>query len=117
MARTLIGVLCAALTAALGALILGEYQFEGTLALIGGPLFGLVIGEVLVSAGKTRTAVVAAIGAALSFGGLVWAGWISSGDGLEPIRRGIWIAAVLAAVAAYVRTAGVPSRAGSGPRE
>jgi hypothetical protein len=103
--RTLLGILCAAATAALGALILGEYQFEGTLALIGGPLFGLVVGEVLVSAGRSRSVAVAAVGAALSFGALVWAGWISSGDGLEPIRRGIWIAAVLAALAAFVRTA------------
>lgn len=111
MARTLVGILCAALAGALGALILGEYQFQGTLAVVGGPLFGLVIGEVLVSAGRSRSIAVAAVGSAISFGALAWAGWIASGDGLEPIRRGIWIAGALAAVCAFLRTAELRSSA------
>lgn len=105
--RTLLGIACGALTAVLGAAILGEYEFTGTLPYVAGPLFGLVIGEVLVASGKTRTVPVGAFGAVASFSALVWAGWVNSGKGLNPLATGVWVAASLAAVAAYIRTAGL----------
>ena len=58
-ARAALGVACVLATAVLGALILGEYDFKGTLPFVAGPLFGLVLGEVGVSAGRTRSVVVA----------------------------------------------------------
>jgi hypothetical protein len=105
--RALLGLLVGAATAALGALILGEYEFHGTLPWVAGPLFGLVIGEVIVGVGRSRHLAVAAVAAALSFGGIAWAGWIDSTQGIEPIKRLVWVSASLAAVAALLRTAGL----------
>jgi len=98
---------CAAAAAALGALILGEYEFSGSLPFVAGPLFGLVLGEVVVGVGRARTLPVAAVTAALAFGGIAWAGWIDSSEGVEPVKGLVWVAAVLAAVAAALRTAGL----------
>jgi len=50
---------------------------------------------------------VAAVTAALAFGGIAWAGWIDSSEGVEPVKGLVWVAAVLAAVAAALRTAGL----------
>ena len=110
--RALLGLLCAAATAALGALILGEYEFSGTLPYLAGPLFGLVIGEVVVSVGRTRALVVALPTGALAFGGIAWAGWIDSSQGVEPVKGLAWVAAGLAAAAALLRTTGRPPRSG-----
>lgn len=105
--RAALGVLCGAATAALGAVILGEYEFTGSLPYGAGPLLGLAIGEVVVGVGRLRTPPLAVVAAALGFGAITWAGWISSGDGLEPIKPLVWVAAVLAAATAGVRTAGL----------
>jgi hypothetical protein len=105
VARTLIGLLCGAVVAALGALILGEYDFSGSLPYFAGPLFGLVVGETIVAAGRSRSMVVGAAASLLSLAGITWAGWISSGEGLSPLSTLVWVAAALAAVAAFLRTA------------
>lgn len=105
--RAVLGVLCGAATGALGALILGEYEFTGSLPFAAGPLLGLAIGEVTVGVGRLRTLPLALVAAALGFGAITWAGWISSGEGLEPIEPLVWVAAVLAAVTAGVRIAGL----------
>lgn len=100
-------MVCAAAAAALGALILGEYEFSGSLPFVAGPLFGLVLGEIVVGVGRVRTVPVASVTAALAFGGIAWAGWIDSSEGVEPVKGLVWVAAVLAAVAAALRTAGL----------
>jgi hypothetical protein len=105
-ARAVVGLLLAAVAAALGALILGEYEFVGTLPWVAGPLFGLVVGELVVEVGRSRHLAVAVAAAAVSFGGIAWAGWIDSTQGLEPVKRLVWVSASLAAVAALLRTAG-----------
>lgn len=108
--RAPLALVCAAAAAALGALILGEYEFTGTLPYVAGPLFGLAIGELVVGVGRTRSAVVGIGAGALAFGGIAWAGWIDSGQGLEPVRGAVWVAATLAAVTALVRTTGMLRR-------
>jgi len=110
--RALLGLLLGAAAAALGALILGEYEFTGSLPWIAGVLFGLVIGEVVVGVGRSRHPAVAAVAAACAFGGIAWAGWIDSTQGVEPVKRLVWLSAALAAATAYLRTAGLPRRAG-----
>jgi hypothetical protein len=109
--RAVAGIVCGVAAAALGALILGEYEFRGTLPFVAGPLFGLVIGEVVVSIGRVRTVVAGAIASAAAFGGIVWAGWIDSSEGVEPVKALVWVAAPLAAATALVRIAGLPGRA------
>jgi hypothetical protein len=103
--RTLLGLLCGAAVAAVGALILGEYEFSGALPWIAGPLFGFVIGETIVTVGRSRTMSIGAVAALLALAGITWAAYISSGDGLSPITTLAWVAAGLAAVAAFLRTA------------
>lgn len=105
--RKVAGIVAAALVAALGALILGEYEFKGTLPWVAGPLFGLVLGEVVIAAGKARDVVSAGCVAAFGFAGIVWAGWIDSTEGVEPVHSLVWVAAGLAAIVGYVRTAGL----------
>lgn len=102
--RAPVALVCAAATAALGALILGEYEFTGTLPYVAGPLFGLAIGEVVVGVGRTRAVAAGIAAGALAFGGIAWAGWIDSSQGLEPVRTAVWIAAALAAATALLRT-------------
>ena len=111
--RAWFGVICGVGVAALGALILGEYEFTGSLPFIAGPLFGLVVGEVVVGVGRLRSLAVALPAAAAAFGGIVWAGWIDSSEGVEPVKAVVWVAAGLAATAALLRIAGLPRRAPS----
>ena len=105
--RALSALLLGAAVAALGALILGEYEFEGTLPWVAGPLFGLVIGEVVVGVGRSRHLAVAAATAVLAFAGIAWAGWIDSTEGVEPVKALAWVSAVLAAATGFVRVAGL----------
>jgi hypothetical protein len=100
-------LLIAALVSALAALMLGEYEFTGSLPYIVGPLFGLAIGEVVAAVGRTRSAIVALVAAAICFGGIVWTGWIDSSEGVEPMHGAVWPSAALAAVVAYLRIAGL----------
>jgi peptidoglycan/LPS O-acetylase OafA/YrhL len=104
LVRAAAGLLAATVVAALGALILGEYEFEGTLPLVAGLLFGLVVAEVAIEVGRRRTWVVGAVAGLLAAAGLVWAGWISSGEGLNPMPSGAWLAAGLALLVAVGRT-------------
>lgn len=106
----MVGVLCGAAVAVLGALILGEYEFSGTLPFVAGPLFGLAVGEVVVGVGRARSVVVGLATAVLAFGGVVWAGWIDASEGVEPIKGLAWVAAGLAAATAGVRASGLPNR-------
>ncbi len=102
-------VLAGAGTAALGALILGEYQFSGYVPWVAGVVLGLVVAEVMVLAGRWRGWVPALAAAALSAGGLAWAGWISSGQGIEPYPLLAWVSAAVGAAAAGTRAGARPS--------
>lgn len=108
--RAGIGIVCGVAAGALGALILGEYEFTGTLPFVAGPLFGLVIGEIVVGVGRVRSLVIAVVAAVVAFAGIAWAGWIDSSEGVEPVKALVWVAAPLAAAAALLRVAGLPGR-------
>ena len=101
--RAVLGLAGGAATAALGALILGEYEFTGSLPWLAGPLFGYLVAEVVVGVGKDRSWTLAVVTAALAFGGVAWAGWIDSSEGVEPVKSLVWVAAGLAAVTALLR--------------
>lgn len=99
-----------AAVAALGALILGEYEFTGAMPFVAGVLFGLVVAEVVVSVGRW-TGVLPAVAAAVPTAvGLAWAAWIDSGEGLEPWPVLAWAAIALGVVAAGLRA----GRSGTG---
>ena len=111
--RAALGLLLAAAISVLGAFVLGEYEFEGSMPLAAGLLFGIVVGEVAVEVGRRRTVAVALACAGLAAGGLLWAGWIAAGEGLEPIPGGAWLAAGVGAAAAALRVVGLRRRSTS----
>jgi hypothetical protein len=95
----------AAATAALGALVVGEYDLRGIGALLAGALFGLAVAEVLLAVARAEATspVVAVAGAVLPALGLLWAGWISVHHRHQDIPTSYWFAAAAGAVAAVVR--------------
>jgi hypothetical protein len=103
--RVSLAVLAAAATAALGALVVGEYDLRGVGAALAGALFGLAVAEVLVSIARreaSRPGVVAAA-AVLPVGGLLWAGWISVHHRHQAIPGDYWLASAAGAAAAVIR--------------
>lgn len=101
--RLPLAVVAGAAVAALGALILGEYEFKGTTPYVAGVLFGLVVAEVVVTVGRRGGAALAATVGALAAGGLVWAAWISSGRDWHYVPNAAWIAVGLGAVVGGAR--------------
>jgi hypothetical protein len=101
IARRLAAVILTAAAAALGALILGEYDLAGVTPYVAGVLFGLAIAEVTLTVGRDARVWAATMSAALAVGGWLWAAWISTGEGVAPMRLGSWLGAVVAAVVAF----------------
>ncbi len=92
-----------ALTAALGAVILGEYPFSGLIVLGAGILFGLFVAEAVVGVARWRGSGAASLSAALAGGGLLWAAWISEGHELGYLPAEGWLAVALGVLAAGLR--------------
>jgi hypothetical protein len=109
-ARLVIAVLVGAALCAIGALILGEYEFSGLMPYAAGVLFGLVVAEVVTEISKRRTVALTVVSAVLVAGGLLWAAWISSGEGLRPLPAAAWAAVVLGVAAVVARSAPRRSR-------
>lgn len=101
-----IALLLGALASTLGAFMLGEYQFEGTVPYWAGLLFGAVVAEIVVEVGRRRSLLIGGIAGLEVAGGLLWAGWISAGEGLEPISTGHWLAAAIALATTVLRVYG-----------
>ena len=99
--RPVLALVAGAVAAALGAVILGEYPLTGVTGVIAGALFGLAIGEIVLSAGgvswRSRQAIGMAGVAALSAAGLVWAAWISAGHLWRYVANGAWAGVVVGA--------------------
>jgi len=101
--RVPFAVLAGAAVAALGAIVLGEYEFTGFMPWAAGPLFGAAVAEALTWAGGERGTVPGLVSAVLAVAGLVWAGWIDSGEGIDPMPALVWPAAGLAGLTAAWR--------------
>lgn len=100
--RVLVAMTLAALVAALGALFLGEYEFDETLPLAAGPLLGYIVAEIVVSVGKHRSRTMAGIVAVWSASAVLLAGHLDT-NGTEPIKVGAYGSAAAAAVVAGLR--------------
>jgi hypothetical protein len=59
---------------------------------------------VMLAVARRRTLLRAAVAAGVAGGSLLWAGWISSGEGVAPYPAMAWVAAALAAAVAGWRT-------------
>ena len=101
--RLAVAVAVAALASAFGGVVLGEYQFEGLMPFGAGLLFGLVVGELVVTVARSRSPVLACVSGALVAAGLGWAAWISTGEGLRPFPVLGWVAMAIGARATIGR--------------
>ena len=106
--RQLLAVAAGAATAAIGALILGEYSMSGFTPVIAGLLFGLAVAEVVLAVGRHPSTPLAAAAAVLTDAGLVWAAWIQLHNRHQGVPFGVWLALVIGALAAagWIRSSG-----------
>ena len=102
--RVLVAMAVGAVVAALGAVFLGEYEFDEALPIAAGALLGLVVAEIVVSLGHHRSWTMAGILAVLVGVSIVLAGHLDAGD-VEPVKAGAYLSAALGAAAAVLRTA------------
>lgn len=102
MRRTL-ALVAVAVVAAFAALVMGEYEPTLWTALATGVVLGAGLPEIVLGVAEWRGRVPALVTAACAAGSVVWAGWISAGEGLNPIRDTIWLAAAVAAVLSLLR--------------
>ena len=102
MRRTL-ALVAVGFVAALAALIMGEYEPTLWTALAMGVVLGAGLPEIVLGIADWRGPVPAIWTAVCAAGSVVWAGWISAGEGLNPIRDTIWLAAAVAAAASLLR--------------
>jgi drug/metabolite transporter (DMT)-like permease len=106
--------------AAVGALIIGEYQLGLLAGIAAGVVLGLAVAEAALMTAGERTLPVAVAGAlaAAGFVALVWAGWIDVHHRRESIPAGAWLGAIAAASVVALRTGlGTARSAGSGNPE
>jgi hypothetical protein len=113
-------VLVALAVAALGAVVLGEYDLSGTTPLVAGALFGIAVAEVVVTMAQSSDGYLQAAAALVAEAGLVWATWISSGHQLDLAAPTAWVGIALGSVLAplWLRSVGrrgARSRDGEGP--
>ncbi len=106
-------VVAGAAVAAFGALVVGEYELQGVLPVLAGVVLGLLVSEAVSLGGQWRGWVPAGVAAVLAAAGLLWAGWIDSGQGLERYPPLAWLGAAAAALTAGYRAR--PSRVGRSP--
>lgn len=106
--RHLLAVAAGVAVAVVGALILGEYELRGPMAVIAGVLFGLAVAEAIAAVARDAAPRYSLVAAGLAAAGFVWAAWIAAGRvwGFVPGLR--WVAAAVAAVAAalWLRSSG-----------
>jgi hypothetical protein len=90
-----------AASAALGALVLGEYELVGFTPYVSGALYGLAVAEVALTLGRDSGTGVAGACGLLTAVGMAWGAWISSGRGVAPIPTGAWFGAALGGLVAF----------------
>lgn len=100
--RVLLAMSIGAVVATLGALFLGEYEFDETLPIAAGPLLGLIVAEIVVSVGKHRSKTMAGILATWAATAVLLAGYLDTNEN-EPIKTGAFASAAVAAVVAGLR--------------
>ncbi|CAN5647860.1 hypothetical protein BH20ACT1_BH20ACT1_04300 [soil metagenome] len=101
--KRILPVVAGAAVAGFGALIVGEYEFQGLLPVLAGLVLGLLVSEAVALGGQWRGWVPAGMAAVLAAAGIVWGGWIDSGQGLEPYPPLAWLGAAGAALTAAYR--------------
>lgn len=109
MRRTL-ALLAAAAVAALEAVILGEYPFEGLTVLASAVIFGLFVAEAARGVARQPSPLLGVGCAVITLAAMVWAAWIATGHDVSFLGPAGWAAIPLAAVTAGVRASGLGAR-------
>jgi len=99
--RQVLGLVAATLLAALGAVVLGEYDLRGTTAVIGFPLYAVAVAEVALAVSHRLGLLALTAVAAVVVAGLTWALWISYGhfrnDALPPTLSWVMVGGAVVA--------------------
>ncbi len=77
--RQVLAIVAAAVLAAGGAVVIGEYDLEGVTVILGFPLYGVAVTELAVAVAKRLALPTLVATAAIVAAGLTWALWISFG--------------------------------------
>ena len=115
MVRTPLAVAAGLAVAVIGAVVLGEYGFDGWAVMGSGVLAGLFVAEAVLAVARTGSGPLAAATAVLSAGSLLGAGWTSTGHDLGTVTWKGWAAVALAAAAGAIRARPPAAARGSRP--
>ncbi|MFP5317927.1 MAG: hypothetical protein ACLGI2_06475 [Acidimicrobiia bacterium] len=102
MRRTL-ALAAAAAVAALEALILGEYPFEGVTVLAAAVIFGLFVAEAARAVARRAEPVLGIGCGVLAGAAMVWSAWIATGHDLSFLGPAGWAAVPIATAVAGLR--------------
>lgn len=102
------------MAAGLAALILGEYELTLGTAAAAGLVLGAGLPEIVLGVARWRGTVPAAATAVFAGASVLWAGWISSGRGVAPLRATVWVGVAVGAVLAAWRLRPAGSLSGRG---
>ena len=114
--RATLAVLAAAAVGALGALILGEYPFNGLTILAAGLVFGLFIAEAAVAINRQATRPLGATVAVIGLAAMTWAGWITTFHDLGELSGKGWASIALCGLAGGLRAGLAPRLRGETSR-
>ena len=94
--RQLLAVVAGAAVAAFGALIIGEYEMAGSIALIAGLVYALALAEAMAAVAKDPHPALILVVSALAGAGFLWGLWISTGRNLDFAATEGWAAVSIA---------------------
>ncbi len=101
--RRILALAAAAAAGALGAVILGEYEFKGITILATGVIFGLFIAEAALAVNRHAVAGLGAAAAVIGLAAMTWAAWITTFHHLGVLSGTGWAAVALTGAAAGLR--------------
>lgn len=101
--RRILVVLLGLASAALSAVVVGEYELVGATPYVAGAILGGLLGELFLGVGRWRGLVPGAIAAVLAAGSMYWTGQVNSNFGIDPYPQGASIGAGVASLVAFVR--------------
>ena len=94
--RQLLAVLAGGAVAAFGALIIGEYEMSGSIALIAGVVYALALAEAMTAVARDPHPALIVVVSALAGAGFLWGLWISTGRDLDFAATEGWAAVSVA---------------------
>jgi hypothetical protein len=98
--RPTLAVIAALAGAALASWIMAEYEFEGYTPWAAGIAVGVLVGELIASAGRWKGPAAMAVSGALAAASVLWGEWLESDRGIEAYSALAFFAAALAAAVA-----------------